>query len=323
MSFSRDRWQDVPVLVLTFNRPDTTKKVMDALAHIQPKAIYIAQDGARFPNEQSLIDETRKVCQEAITRECDVHTLYRERNLWCLTAVTEGIDRFFEHVPAGIILEDDCVPDHNFFEFCAKALPLYQDAQHVWLISWSNYMTHVPDVWDYFFSKHAPILRWWATWKRAWDKYALHTSLLTQLSKKEISPTENSALHNRALTKYMLWGYRDSNRYAVCYFLNMYSIVPSYNLISNIWYQGIHNDRPWKHHWLPVPDKSIQYEFKTISVSDSVSFAPYDTYIKHYITRLMISTQIEHFLKKIWLRDIIKKCIVRISKRYYSKKYTK
>ena len=105
-----------PVLFLIFNRPDTTKKVFEAIRKIKPKYLYIAADGARpdKEGEQELCEQTRSVIKD-IDWDCELKTLLRETNLGCKKAVSSAIEWFFDNVEEGIILEDDTLPNEDFF----------------------------------------------------------------------------------------------------------------------------------------------------------------------------------------------------------------
>src|SRR4051812_20096201 len=100
-----------PVLLLVFNRPEPTRRVMDAIRAARPTRLYVAADGARAgrAGEAERCDEVRTIAS-AVDWPCDVRTLFRESNLGCKRAVSGGISWFFEHEAEGIILEDDVVP---------------------------------------------------------------------------------------------------------------------------------------------------------------------------------------------------------------------
>src|SRR6185295_13628062 len=97
----------LPVLLLAFNRPDTTERVLESLRAARPAHIFFAVDGPRAGRE----GEAVRVAQvhrlaERIDWDCDVRTLFREQNLGCKLAVSQAITWFFSHAEAGIILED-------------------------------------------------------------------------------------------------------------------------------------------------------------------------------------------------------------------------
>lgn len=161
-----------PVLVLGFNRPDTTSRVIASLREIAPGQVFLAVDGPR-PNRKDEKESVQAVRELAglIDWKCQVHTLFREQNLGCKTAVSEAITWFFDHVEAGIILEDDCVAHPSFFPFAAELLGRYRDDERVLMISGDNFQPgRQRSEYSYYFSRYTHI--WgWATWRRAWRLY--------------------------------------------------------------------------------------------------------------------------------------------------------
>ena len=162
-----------PILFLIFNRLDTTEKVFAEIRKSKPNFLYIASDGPREnkEGEKIIVEKTRKIVLDMIDWDCEVKTLFREKNLGCKMAVSGAINWFFEHVEEGIILEDDCLPSQSFFKFCEEMLDRYRKDERIMIISGFNKQ----GVWnldknDYFFSNLGGI--WgWATWKRAWKYY--------------------------------------------------------------------------------------------------------------------------------------------------------
>src|SRR5689334_9315101 len=111
-----------PVLLLIFNRPDTTALVMEALRRARPSRVYVAADGPREGmGEDERCERARRIATE-VNWPCEIKTLFRKCNLGCGRALSGAIDWFFEHEEQGIILEDDCVPSQSFFPYCAELL---------------------------------------------------------------------------------------------------------------------------------------------------------------------------------------------------------
>ena len=161
-----------PVLVLAFNRPDTTRRVIESLRPVGPAQLFFAVDGPRAGRggENEQVAAVRRLAG-TIDWDCDVQTLFRETNLGCKTAVSEAITWFFDNVEAGIILEDDCIAHPSFFPFATELLERYRDDQRVVMISGDNFQFGLRRSEDsYYFSRHTHI--WgWATWRRAWRLY--------------------------------------------------------------------------------------------------------------------------------------------------------
>ena len=130
---------ETPILLLLFNRPQTAQKVFDEIKKIKPKYLYIAADGPRKdkPEDYSKCAETRQIIHQ-IDWECEVKTLFRDKNRGCGLGPAEAITWFFEHVEQGIILEDDCLASNSFFSFCEETLELYKNDARIFVISGYN-----------------------------------------------------------------------------------------------------------------------------------------------------------------------------------------
>ena len=96
-----------PILFLIFNRLDTTKIVFEEIKKQKPKQLFIAADGPRAnkENENIVCKEVRNYVLKNIDWNCEIKTLFRERNLGCGKAVSEAISWFFDNVEQGIILK--------------------------------------------------------------------------------------------------------------------------------------------------------------------------------------------------------------------------
>lgn len=164
---------NTPILLLTFNRIDTTEKVLEAIRAIKPKQLFVVADGPRThkEGETAICENVRQLVLSRVDWDCELTTNFRTENLGCGIGVYQGISWFFEHVEKGIILEDDCLPDPSFFHFCADLLDYYANNAKVMHISGNNFQygkRHGNA--SYYFSKYTH--NWgWATWRRAWNKY--------------------------------------------------------------------------------------------------------------------------------------------------------
>ncbi len=186
-----------PVLLLSFNRLDTIKRILSKIALVQPHRIYLACDGARDyidtqgVAESVLVQEVRKFLLSSIIWDCEIYTRFLDDNLGCKHGVSSAISWFFEHEEQGIILEDDCLPTVSFFRFCDELLERYKYESQIMIISGWSALDFAPNKSvdtlslkarlheDYFFSKY-PHIWGWASWARAWKKYELESSDFTK-----------------------------------------------------------------------------------------------------------------------------------------------
>lgn len=163
---------DTPILILIFNRPDKVKILVERLRIFKPKYLYISGDGPRQDrmSEEALCLAAQNMATD-IDWPCEVHTNFSKENLGCKLSVTKGISWFFENVEAGIILEDDCLPEEHFFAFCTTLLEKYKDEETVMHINGTSFApSPISSTESYYFSRIAH--SWgWATWRRAWKKF--------------------------------------------------------------------------------------------------------------------------------------------------------
>jgi len=230
-----------PVLFLIFNRPELTFRVFDEIRKAKPEKLFIAADGPREGKEgESEKCEIARSVVNKIDWNCEVKTLFREKNLGCRDAVSSAITWFFDNVGEGIILEDDCLPDQSFFTFCQTLLEKYRDDERIMHIGGGNFQNgkHKTSA-SYYFSKYTHI--WgWATWRRAWKKYDVRMSNLERVQKTE---RFNSYILNN---EHLYWidiftqtqkGKIDTWDYQWLYSVwenNGIAILPNENLVTNI-----------------------------------------------------------------------------------------
>jgi len=236
---------DIPILILIFNRPQHTKKTFEVIKKIQPKFLYIASDGARpeVAGEIEIVAQTRSIF-EKLDWNCEIKTLYRDRNLGCTMSVTSSISWFFENVEYGIILEDDCLCDSSFFMLCEEVLPKYKDNEQIMHISGSNFLNSKKhENRSYYFSKF--ISCWgWASWKRAWKKFRIDLPEIVA-EKEHIENIEWIATNKFLFEKwYNLFQYHRTGEDNIWDYRWQYNIwhhrgiciTVSQNLVSNIGY---------------------------------------------------------------------------------------
>lgn len=229
-----------PVLLLIFNRPEETAKVFNKIREQKPSRLYVAADGPRaaYVNDIELCRKCREIVSN-IDWDCQLKVLFRDENLGCGEGPANAITWFFGHEEAGVILEDDCLPNESFFVFCEELLSRYMQHEEVMMICGTSYQPASLDHNSYYFSKYAHA--WgWATWKTAWDKYSY---TLQQETAKAITAVINRTFSDKRERK--LWEYNlkiiknglDAWDYQWMYWIwknNGLCIIPWKNTISNI-----------------------------------------------------------------------------------------
>ena len=162
---------DTPVLFIIFNRPETTLLVFEQIKKAQPKYLFVAADGPRshMPGECNLCNAARAVVMNGIDWDCEIKTLFSDKNAGCRKGPVAAMNWFFDHVDEGIILEDDCLPHESFFYFCKQMLFKYKEDENILAINGCNFNYKSDQESSYFYSRYAN--PWgWATWKSSINK---------------------------------------------------------------------------------------------------------------------------------------------------------
>ncbi|AUD05058.1 nucleotide-diphospho-sugar transferase [Spirosoma pollinicola] len=188
-NLNSDRGFNTPVLLILFNRPKHARQVLEHIRVVKPAQLFVAIDGPRTGVDKDI--EGVQQCLDLLDEidwPCKVVKLIREHNLGCKVAVSQAIDWFFNQVEQGIILEDDCLPDSTFFDFCHTLLKKYASEDKVMHIGGCNLYKGLTWGTDSYFFTSIPHIWGWATWRRAWKQY--------DVSMKEYAAFEQSGKLN-------------------------------------------------------------------------------------------------------------------------------
>jgi len=161
----------IPVVLIFFRRR-CVLEVLQRIRDYAPEQLFLIADGGRTPEEQTQCQAVRQMVDAAINWPCRVERRYSDKNLGCRGNIPGGITWVFSQVDRAVILEDDTVPNLEFFLFCEEMLEHYTDETRVMTVSGTNYF---PDhacfnTYSYLFSGYAETCGY-ATWARAWRHY--------------------------------------------------------------------------------------------------------------------------------------------------------
>jgi hypothetical protein len=161
---------DIPVLILAYKRIDSLIEILESCKRNLVKRIYIAIDGFDGDNLGEI--QTRehlfsKIQSFIVDFDGLVFIESRKRNVGCAVSMLSACDWVFERESSAIILEDDCVPSDQFFEFVTKSLNLMKTKPNIWLVCGTQFApeNYIEDGW--LLSYYS--LTWgWATSKNKW-----------------------------------------------------------------------------------------------------------------------------------------------------------
>ncbi len=248
-----------PVLLIAWKRPEHLKEVIKSLRFYQPSKVYFACDGASEDIEEKIkVEKTRSIIDNEVDWPCKIYKLIRDRNKGCKIAVSEAISWFFSENNEGIILEDDCVPNPFFYNYCEELLNRYRNNKNIISISGNNFQegNFIGDG-SYYLSKYTHI--WgWASWSDRWSLYDINIKNWPDFKKtKEYKELFNSSRERNYWRKIFdnlffnekpnTWDYQ---WLFTSFFYNMNTILPNTPLVENIGYDNdsthIFSDRELK-----------------------------------------------------------------------------
>lgn len=246
------------VVIPAYRRADSLAAVLRQLRPSRVSKVYIAIDGAR-PGAESDVQTTTMVARE-FGEGSSIETLIRTRgsNVGTAVNVLGAIDWMFAHEPIGAILEDDCVPSEDFFDFAYAALLEYADNPRVWMASGSQLApasliegTHVLCPYGLIWG--------WATTQGRWR--AMFRDLKRSLEFGLVPDTTGGSTLRRSDAAYWKSGHLRAARgfvdswampiTAVAIFSGRVGVLPPHNLVTNVGNDAratrTRNDTRWTH----------------------------------------------------------------------------
>jgi hypothetical protein len=163
------------VALIFFRRPDLTKRVFSRIADAKPAKLFLIADGPLLerPGEAEKCAAARAVV-ENVNWECEVIRDYSPTNMGPWRRIASGITAAFQQVEELVVLEDDCLPDPTFFQFCDELLDRYRDDERIMHISGNHFQPRDPRSIPYSYSFAWHNIAWgYATWRRAWKHFDL------------------------------------------------------------------------------------------------------------------------------------------------------
>ena len=177
---------ETPVILITYNRPIHTEKVIKALKEHDVQNLFIFSDGPKSEEDLYSLYETRMLLQKIDWINPTI--IEQDKNFGLAASIISAVNFVFQKFNKMILLEDDCVPQKYFFDFIETCLDKYSNNEDVFGIS--GYTVPIADSilnnypYDlYFFPR---IGSWgWATWKSRWENFESDLSTAYQRAVKE------------------------------------------------------------------------------------------------------------------------------------------
>lgn len=267
MNYSSPYFVINPIVLIIYNRPDTTAEVIKIIEKIHPKEIYVIADGPKANDSHDV--ERCKATRDLIDNmqvDCEIYKNYSDFNMGGPKRIPSGIDWVFSKVEQAIILEHDCVPSISFFQFCDDLLEYYKSDDRIGMISGNNFLKEPVSYYSYYFSNFANV--WgWATWKRAWNHFDISIDVWGELKERDfLNNLFDTKIFRKYFEKIIKNQYSNTKRhwdYAWrfnCWSQNMLTVSPNKNLVSNIGFDLKATNTKDKYIWYAyLPDETIKF----------------------------------------------------------------
>lgn len=236
---------NTPVVLVIYKRSVNFASIINSVKQVAPKKIYIIADGPKQGDKEKCI-QTRVELEKLIDWPCEIHKNYSDTNMGLKKRFSTGIKWVFEQEDRAIFIEDDCIPDQSFFQFCDELLEKYKDDARVVTISGDNFQFGKLKIDEsYYFSRY-PHVWGWATWKRAWDKYDPDLSDWPRSSRigwlKKVLTSTVSSINWSYIFDMMYQNKINTWDYQLTYMSlknRGLNIIPSINLVTNHGYDDV------------------------------------------------------------------------------------
>jgi len=173
------------VVIFAFKRVDTIISLLLALSEFHFSKIILVCDG---PVENDEISAQKcAAVREALSSHpwgCEVESRFSNINLGCKNSFVSNLNEIFAVEKAAIVLEDDTIPNEEFFRHCDYCLARYEENLDIGIVLGSNLIDEGGGLPGYAYSKI--MSPWgWASWARVWQQFDPEVPLKTVLGNSE------------------------------------------------------------------------------------------------------------------------------------------
>lgn len=166
-----EKRQAAPVILFTYNRPEHTKRTIEALAAnelARETDLYIYSDAAKKSEDEEKVRQIRDYVA-GVTGFRSVELRARETNYGLAKNIIEGVTEIVNRYGTVIVLEDDLVTNRYFLQFMNDGLSRYENEQRVTGITgFSHFDDEIGFPEESYFNTLSGTSWSWATWKDRW-----------------------------------------------------------------------------------------------------------------------------------------------------------
>lgn len=229
-----------PITLFVYNRPDHTRKTVEALAANDlaiESDLFIYADGPKNLEFSGAVNEVRRYIR-TISAFKSVTIIERDKNLGLSKSIITGVTEIVIRFGRIIVLEDDLVTSRYFLRYMNDALCCYENDEEVVAIHGYTFPLKI-SLPDTFFLRSTGC--WgWGTWQRGWIDFEPDgRKLLEQLLNSQLTQRfdMNGSYPNTHMLEEQVNGNNDSwavRWYAATFLKNKFTLYPGISLVKNI-----------------------------------------------------------------------------------------
>lgn len=173
----KDR-EDLSVLIVGFLRGENIRKLIELSQANSIKSIYLSIDGPRNQIEHNLQEISLKEIEEySAGSKLDLKLWRRKNNFGSAVSVIKSIDWIASEKKNFMILEDDLVPNNDFYDFSRFCSDSYLNKDEVLMWSGNRFFSEENQL-NHPLPVHFPLIWGWGTWSDKWIE--LRRGILTR-----------------------------------------------------------------------------------------------------------------------------------------------
>lgn len=165
----------IPVLVTSFIRPVFLQNIINIIERRNDIDLFFATDGPRNSYDQVKINECLHVLKQSKLRTNKKNTLIHTQNYGTKFGLIKNINWFFSINKFGIVLEDDCLPNDQFFDVLGEGLQKNIKSSKYMMISGADFLpVNLNKSNTFFRESNFPMVWGWGSWANKWSLYRLN-----------------------------------------------------------------------------------------------------------------------------------------------------
>lgn len=289
-----------PICLFTYNRPDETRKTIEALRLNKlalQSELYVFSDGPKREKDEAKVQETRSIIK-SISGFKKVEYVEALENKGLANSIIDGVSGILEKYGKVIVLEDDLITSSNFLDFMNQALDCYGTDRRIQSVNGYSLLLKSNRAEIYFQQRPFP---WgWGTWSDRWNKeifdktklshlIAGNKTVLTQFKKAcgdDISRMLLNSLNGKNDSWYVRWAFDHFRN-------NSLSVFPALSYVQNIGHttEGTHCKGINPYRSVFIQDPSYRPDFAELMVPNTEltnEFLFYFTFRHKLVTRIKL-----------------------------------